>query len=394
MENPGDLALPRTACNTGAMEPLHAVLAARRQDIIDRWKAMVQGTLVSESMSTVELVDHLPSFLNEVIAALRSDHLAGVAGTSEPDESQTAADHGGQRLRLGFSLDAVVREYGALRDAIVDSARAAGAQISFRELEIIFRSIVGGIAGAVSEYSRQRDAEQQRLHNEHFAFIAHELRNPLFSAKAAVEVLKQTGAISAEARAAGTLERSLHRMQDLIDHSLNIARIASGIEVHREPVSLKALLEESALTIAFEAEAKRIALNVRVDEDKDVYLDLRLVRSALNNLVRNAVKYSHPDGHVEVRAIIAETRTCIEVEDSCGGLPPGDVLEAFAPFVRLNTTETGFGLGLAIAKQAVDAHGGTLRVQNLPGKGCIFVLELPVASISHESPASRDAPDG
>jgi hypothetical protein len=316
--------------------------------------------------------------------------VTGASGTS--DESQTAADHGGQRLRLGFSLDSVVREYGALRDAIVDTAREAGAQISFRELEIIFRSTVGGIADAVSEYSRQRDAEQQRQHNEHFAFVAHELRNPLFAAKAALDVLKQTGAINAEARATATLDRSLHRMQELIDHSLNIARVASGIEVHRERVALKTLLDEAAVTIALEAEAKQIALRVRVDEDKDVYLDLRLVRSALNNLVRNAVKYSRPGGEVELRAVISDARTSIEVEDSCGGLPPGDVLEAFAPFARLNSTETGFGLGLAIAKQAVDAHGGTLRVQNLPGKGCVFVLELPVVSLGHAGGARTTAP--
>jgi signal transduction histidine kinase len=71
----------------------------------------------------------------------------------------------------------------------------------------------------------------------------------------------------------------------------------------------------------------------------------------------------------------------VEVEDTCGGLPPGRVEEAFAPFVRLDHAhdQPGFGLGLAIAKQAVDAHGGTLRVQNLPEKGCIFCIELPVA---------------
>ncbi len=67
----------------------------------------------------------------------------------------------------------------------------------------------------------------------------------------------------------------------------------------------------------------------------------------------------------------------IEIEDCCGGLAPGQVEKAFAPFARLDARESGFGLGLAIAKQAVDAHGGSIRVQNLSGKGCIFVLELP-----------------
>ena len=83
---------------------------------------------------------------------------------------------------------------------------------------------------------------------------------------------------------------------------------------------------------------------------------------------------------MELRGRIADGRVVIEVEDCCGGLPPGKVEEAFAPFVRLDNRQTGFGLGLAIAKQAVDAHGGSIRVQDLPGKGCIFVLELPIAA--------------
>jgi signal transduction histidine kinase len=105
-------------------------------------------------------------------------------------------------------------------------------------------------------------------------------------------------------------------------------------------------------------------------------VDIRLIRSAVTNLLRNGVKYSHA-GIVELRSHVANGRIIIEVEDACGGLEPGKVEAAFAPFVRLESDQSGFGLGLAIAKQAVDAHGGSIRVQNLPGKGCIFILELP-----------------
>ncbi len=98
---------------------------------------------------------------------------------------------------------------------------------------------------------------------------------------------------------------------------------------------------------------------------------------AVCNLVRNAVKYTHKKSAVTLRGTVANNRVVIEVEDCCGGLEPGKVEQAFAPFVRLDTAQSGFGLGLAIAKQAVDVYGGTIRVQNLPGKGCVFVLELP-----------------
>src|SRR5687767_4982105 len=101
-----------------AMEAVHEVLAERAEEVMLRWKTIVRGTLAPESMPVVELVDHLPSFLDEVIGALRQD-----AGLTEayrkPWPSQSAAEHGEQRLRLGFSLDSVVREYGALRDALV-----------------------------------------------------------------------------------------------------------------------------------------------------------------------------------------------------------------------------------------------------------------------------------
>jgi len=142
-------------------------------------------------------------------------------------------------------------------------------------------------------------------------------------------------------------------------------------------VRLQALLEEIQLGVAADAEEKHIELRLGVERDEEVWLDVRLMRSALGNLVRNAVKYTPVGGTIQVNAGISAGQLHLEVQDACGGLPPGKVEQAFAPFVRLNKSEDGFGLGLAIAKQAVDAHGGSIRVQNLPGKGCIFVLDLP-----------------
>ena len=272
----------------------------------------------------------------------------------------------------------MVREYGAFRDAIIATARAAGVDLTFREREIVFDSIITGIAHAVSEYTHQRDAEVLRQANEHFAFIAHELRDPLSSAAMAYQILKNQGQIPSESRAAGALHRGLQRLSELIDQTLQIARVASGIELRRQWTTLRALFDDAELAAAPEAESKGIELRLAIENDERVHLDLRLVRSALCNLLRNGVKYTPSGGVVELRGKIADGRAVIEIEDRCGGLPPGKVEEAFTPFVRLDSRQSGFGLGLAIAKQAVDAHGGSIRVQNLPGKGCVFVLELPI----------------
>jgi len=363
---------------------LHEALQTHRARVLQSWTAMVQGEIVPEAMPHIELVNHLPRFVDEVVAALRAE--AGLPTSIDPPEqTETASGHGEQRLRLGFSLDSVVREYGALRDAILATALEAGAEITFAELNCVFRSTITGIAQAVSEYARQRDAEQQRQHNEHIAFIAHELRNPLGSALLAHEVLTEQGHLPKGSRAASALARGLTSMGELIDHSLSVARTASGVELRREPVELRALFTEVELAAAGEAEGRDVTLHVELDGEVTIDGDRRLLRSAFSNIVRNAVKYTRRSTAVTVRCRVDGKRAVIEIEDCCGGLPDGMTETAFAPFVRLTSRASGSGLGLAIAKQSIDAHGGAIRVQNLPGKGCIFVLELPLERPEHSA---------
>jgi signal transduction histidine kinase len=166
-------------------------------------------------------------------------------------------------------------------------------------------------------------------------------------------------------------------MHELVEHSLALARFASNVELRLQTVRLSDIVDEIAAEAGADAEQGQVRLIVNVRDGAEVVADPRLLRSAASNLVRNAVKFTHEGGTVEVRAHVAGERATIEVEDACGGLPPGMVEKAFAPFVQLDASRGGFGLGLAIAKQAAEAHRGAIRVQNLPGKGCIFVLDLP-----------------
>ena len=133
--------------------------------------------------------------------------------------------------------------------------------------------------------------------------------------------------------------------------------------------------------VAANAEEKQIRIEVALEGEPELLVDVRLVRSALSNLVRNAIKFTRQSGTVTMRGKVVGTRATIEIEDGCGGLPSEDLEKVFSPFVQLgNKAASGFGLGLAIARQAVDAHGGSLRVQNVPDHGCIFVLELPASA--------------
>src|SRR5688572_6561322 len=173
------------------------LLVDHRAAILAGWKAQVSGSLHPEAMPHWELIDHLPAFLDEVAQALRD--------REGPEESRIAAEHGMQRLGLGFSLDGVVREYGALRDAVLAVAKAEQIAVREQEQDVLFDCTITGIAEAVSEYQRQRDAELQRHMNEHFAFIAHELRNPLGATLAALGMLGRKGLLDTSERFAQVL---------------------------------------------------------------------------------------------------------------------------------------------------------------------------------------------
>jgi hypothetical protein len=109
-------------------------------------------------------------------------------------------------------------------------------------------------------------------------------------------------------------------------------------------------------------------------------VDRQLITAALANLMQNAFKFSRPNGHVVLRTdtTTATGRVLIDVEDECGGLPEGKAEDLFHPFEQRSANRTGLGLGLAIARQSVETNGGVIRARNLPGKGCIFTIDLPL----------------
>ena len=141
-------------------------------------------------------------------------------------------------------------------------------------------------------------------------------------------------------------------------------------------------LEEAGLGATIEAEARGLGLTVTPGEHGVVVdVDRQLIAAALANLLHNAFKFGRPNGHVTLRTDTATTpdRVLIDVEDECGGLPPGQAEDLFRPFAQRSTDRSGLGLGLAIARESVEVNGGELRVRSVPGHGCVFTIDLPRA---------------
>jgi signal transduction histidine kinase len=169
-------------------------------------------------------------------------------------------------------------------------------------------------------------------------------------------------------------------MRDLIDTTIAEVRLSAGTHEAKE-LTVADLLGNAEDAASLDAAQREIGLSFAAPPPPDVrvHADAQLLSSALFNLLQNAFKYSIAHGNVAVRTTVADGLVSIEVEDECGGLPEGNAEALFTPFgARRGKDRTGLGLGLDISRKAVKACGGEIRVRNLPGKGCVFSIELPV----------------
>jgi hypothetical protein len=351
---------------------LHGLLKARRDDLLACWTTKIKGEITGAPVARAELLDRMPSFVDELVAALYPDAIP------LPGSSGNAEEHGAQRLRLGFDVAEVVQEYGLLHQCILAMARDAGLDISLHEQSIVAQSLNKGIADAVSQYVSQRDQELRRQSSEHLAFIAHELRNPLSAARLALRRLRQKDP-AVGGRTTDLLERNLRRIAEMIESALVHSALELGVEPKLEEIDVPTLVREVEEDARIEAEVRQIQLSSSTPADLSLFGDPRLLRSAITNLVNNAVKFSRRGSAVELVAARNGDHVTFEVADACGGLPPGKAEDLFAPRVQRGADRTGYGLGLAIALQATQAHAGSIDVRDLPGEGCVFRIVLPVA---------------
>lgn len=361
---------------------LHQLISERKNEIVDRWVGQVRGKLAPQALPTPDLVNHLHQYIEEIATTMRRAEAESVEAAL-PELGSIAREHGQHRFSLGTDVASLVREYGAVQDCIFDLVQEAKLEVSLAEVRLLVKCLSSSAAHSVEHYINARDEESRRQTARHFAFIAHELRNPLQSAMLAFASMRRRGMVP-PGTPAEVVARSHARLRDLIDHSLVELRMKGGLELHPEPISVPRLLEDAKAESIAEAEEKNLRVLIEAEERLELQADHRLLRSAIGNLLRNAIKFTRNEGTVIMRAVAAEGRVAIEVQDECGGLPPEKVKEIFNPFVQIGADRSGFGLGLAISKQVTEAHEGSLRVNDLPGKGCVFTLDLPArpASVS------------
>jgi signal transduction histidine kinase len=348
-------------------------IATNRGEILARSRSRV-AERIAPVPTQAELAQGLPVFLKQLREALHRASSREAVDHAEIEKSVTM--HGDELFRHGFTVAQVVHDYGDLCQIITLLAVEQNAAIAADEFQTLNLCLDDAIAGAVTAYGVRRERAIAEEGTERLGVLVHEMRNVLNAALMSFGSIK-SGAVAPGGSTSAIHERSLMRLQTLIDRSMAEVRLDAGLQT-LEMIPVREIIEEVEVGASIVAQTRGLQLVViSVAPAVIVEADRQTLAAAIANLLQNALKFTHPKSTVTLRASTTTTRVLIEVEDECGGLPPGNADLLLQPFAQQGGDRTGVGLGLSICMKAVKAIAGDLRIRDLPGQGCIFTIDLP-----------------
>jgi signal transduction histidine kinase/heme-degrading monooxygenase HmoA len=278
-------------------------------------------------------------------------------------------------------------------DVRSDSATLVG-QPSFRTNQRLQDELMA-INQELAVLSRDRSREirderhgretAEKLNRERNAFLrvlSHELRQPIGGALAAMGVLRKLNPDPVLERPRALLERQLHQITRLVEDLADTARVAAGdIELRVEPLDLATQLEEMAPAWYEAAQEQHKTFICRLPGHAlPVRGDGHRLQQVFSNLIGNALKYTPPSGAVTLSATIEhDASVVVSIQDEGEGIPPDQLSQIFELFQRATTTSSGLGVGLAVVRALVDAHGGSVAAASEGlGRGAVFTVRLPL----------------
>ncbi|MDP2673346.1 MAG: ATP-binding protein [Dehalococcoidia bacterium] len=261
-------------------------------------------------------------------------------------------------------------------------------------LQVITAPIVGGgewVALVVlRDVTDVKRVEQVR--RDFVANVSHELRTPLASVKSVIETL-QGGALEDEATAREFLARAdaeIDRLVQMVEELLELSRIESGeVPFDQQPVEMGNVLAEAVERLWPQAERQGLKLTLDVSPDlPPVVGDAERLGRVAVNLLQNAIKFTPAGGSIRVSVALAGGDVTVKVSDTGTGIAPEDLPRVFERFYKADRSRgsIGTGLGLAVVRHTVEAHGGSVSAESEPGRGSTFSFSIPAASVA----ASRE----
>ena len=245
---------------------------------------------------------------------------------------------------------------------------------------------VGQLANAFNRMSAELD-QLERLRRDLVANVSHELKTPISALRAHLENLLD-GVERPDPETLQVMLAQSERLGRLVDQLLELSRLESGdLSLHREEVPLRPLVSEVVSEIEVARSDKAVRLDEEIPEDLPaIFADRERVHQVLFNLLDNAVRFTPAGGHVTVSASRRRDDVDVAVSDTGPGIAPEHLPRLFERFYRVDEARSrdggGTGIGLAIARSVVEAHGGRIWAESELGRGSVFTFELPVAAIA------------
>ncbi len=364
------------------LNKLAALIKQERQTLLSQWRLQVRELPSAQHLDTPTLNDHMPSLLDELATELKSNSELTIPEVLL-EESPPA--HGLQRLQEAFDIQEVVAEYNILRGCLHDLATKNDIKLQGKPFHVINRVFDHAIGLALETYATQQALEVKQRRQEYLAFVAHDLRTPLFAISLAGRVLEQSlpkrGYGEDAAQMLKSLRRSVQQLEGLVQKVLEEnthLEADNGIHLERRLFDLWPLVEALVDDIALVSESADTRIVNRVPDDLVVYADANLLRRILQNLVANAVKYA-PNSVITIGAknLADDCGIACWVSDNGLGIPEDMQQKIFNKGETDAERDDGAGLGLAIVQKFTEAHGGMVSVESELGTGSTFSFTLP-----------------
>jgi len=366
---------------------LARLIQSERDTLLARWRKAVKKLPSARTLDNPTLEDHIPTLVDDLVLALQVHSGESIA---DAVSKGTPPEHGVQRVEDGFDIIEVVAEYNILRACIHHIAEEHGMALQGKTFDTINQILDAAIAQAVKAFADQRALEAQHRREDYLAFVAHDLRTPLYAISVAVEALEQlqqTGTNPAAAQMLKVLHRNVLQLRELVDavlkENINV-KTEVGVKLERRTFDLWPLVEMLIHDLRPVAGSNSTRLVNNIPGDLRICADASLVRRIFQNLIANAIRYT-PRGEIEFGAQdLAEKSVECWVKDNGAGIPDEMIGKIFEKG-ESDPANDGTGLGLAIVKTFVEAHGGTVNVESKDGQGSTFRFWLPRTNPVRES---------
>lgn len=365
---------------------------------------MTERLRTYEQMNVAELIAEkkkseavIASIADPVILTDEESHLLAMNQAAAKALNISENDWAGKSVRELFQDERLIKLLTADAPAPDESAHQeellalaqAERTLYFRPRQTKITDEQGQVHGVVTllqDVTRFKKLDQMK--SDFMATVSHEFRTPLTSLNMAIDILLQglLGGVSAQqGELLATAKADCERLTKLVKELLNLSRLESGrYQMKKEPVNMQDLVDDAMKHLRVPFRLKEIAFETAIDSTlPDFPADREQLSWVITNLVSNALRYTPAGGKVTINAGRENGLIQVSVADSGRGIPPEALEAIFDKFVQVRqsteSTPGSVGLGLAIAKEVVEAHGGRIWVTSAVGKGSTFMFTIPLA---------------